>query len=469
MGSASRPWSLWQRLLGVVVPALLLVIFAGPFLEDLRPERTHPVDFFQEWGSVRNYLAGQPVYLPQRETYLREIGSAPPPYLLASNAHPPTSVLLALPLGWLDYPDAVLAWNLLGLLALAVSVFLVVRGLGLRWSWWALLPLAAFLLLCDPFRQQVFQGQLNLVLGLFLTAAWYAGRRGATAWAGVWLGLATACKLFPGFLLVYALYRRQFRTVVAGVATTLLATVLTAALLGVGCYRTYVQEVLPGLEVYRGSGGNLSVIGFWAKLFNPTNTRDFQRPASEERDTDLTSLLPHDRILPPLRSPALARVLGLVSAAIVLLALAWAVRPGRRPFNFDLGFSLAMTAMLLVSPITWCHYFLLLLAPLAVLWTRLPAGGAARALFWASLFALWLNRNVVFENVIPGGHACGVVRPVHTVTVLSYQTYALLALFLLLLRAAARKKVVQPGRALASSSVIRLRSRSGIGALAPRS
>jgi hypothetical protein len=452
-----------------VVSALVIRFFAGPFLEDLRPERTHPVDFFQEWGSARNYLAGQPVYLPQRETYLREIGSAPPSYLIAYNAHPPTSVLLALPLGWLDYPDAVLAWNLLGLLALAVSVFLVVRGLGLRWSWWALLPLAAFLLLCDPFRQQMFQGQVNLVLGLFLTAAWYTWRRGGAAWGGVWLGLATALKLFPGFLLAYALYRGQVRTVVAGAATCLLATVLTGVALGFGCYRDYVQVVLPSLEVYRGSGGNLSVIGFWAKLFNPTNTRDFQRPASEEPDADLTALLPHDRILPPLRSPALAQALGLAAVAAVLLALAWAVRPGRRPLDFDLGFALAMTAMLLVSPITWNHYFLLLLVPLAVLWVRLPPSLPTRALFWVSLLGLWMIRNFVFDHVVPGGLASGVVRPVHTLTVLSFQTYALLALFLLLLRAAGRAQAVQPARAPTSSSVIRSRGTSAIGTFSPPS
>ena len=48
---------------------------------------------------------------------------------IAYNAHPPTSVLLALPVTGLDLPDAVLAWNLVTLAALLASLAIVAAGL----------------------------------------------------------------------------------------------------------------------------------------------------------------------------------------------------------------------------------------------------------------------------------------------------------------------------------------------------
>jgi hypothetical protein len=439
MGGTSRPWPLWQRLLWVVLAVLVCWHESAAFLADLRPPRDHPRDFFQEWASARNYLTGLPIYLPQLESYRRHLGyDQPPPDLLPYNAHPPTLVLLALPFARLDYPDAVLVWNLLSLLALVVSVAWVVRGLRIPWSWWAVFPVVTLLMLCDPFRQQMIQGQLNLVLALLITAAWRDGRRGRDGRAGVWLGVATAVKLFPGFLLAHAAWRGRFRTAAAGTATVLLLTALTVGVLGTEAYRDYARVVLPGLQRYRNDATNLSVIGFWGKLCDPNNPwaseQDLLNEGGREQARTLSSW---DRILPLYRSPTLARAGGLVSAAVVVLTLAWAVRPYRRLLDPDVAFALAVTAMLLVSPIVWNHYALLLLVPFGVLWVRLPRG-PARLVFWAALFALWVNFRRVFNLVVPGGEAVGIIRPAQTLTVMSFQTYALLALFVLLLCEARR-------------------------------
>ena len=87
--------------------------------------------------------------------------------------------------------------------------------------------------------------------------------------------------------------------------------------------------------------------------------------------------------------------------------------------------------MLLVSPITWDHYLLLLLVPIAVTWVRLPRSDTARIIFTAILIAFWSWPLQIDNLIIPGGVATGLARPVHTLTILSYQCYALLALFAL--------------------------------------
>jgi hypothetical protein len=89
--------------------------------------------------------------------------------------------------------------------------------------------------------------------------------------------------------------------------------------------------------------------------------------------------------------------------------------------------------MLLVSPITWDHYFLLLLLPLAVLWPQLPPKRGWRCAWGAILVLLCLNPKLVWDRTIagPGELLGGVAQPIHAATVLSYQCYTLLALFAL--------------------------------------
>jgi len=424
----------------------------SPFMGDLRPKRNVLWDFFQEWASARNYFSDKPIYRDQADSVKEYLGLAPPApsssrpqFFLHYNAHPPTSVLMSLPLGLLDYPDAFLVWDLLSLAALGVSLALVVRQLRITWSWWTLLPVVTLLLICSPFRHQMKQGQLNLVLLLLLTGTWAAQRRGSPAWAGVWLGLATAIKIFPGFLLPYYAWRRQWRTVLVGIGTLVLVTALTAGVLGPDAYRSYAREVVPTLRHFQGSGASASVFAFWGRLFNPNNTLDARDPRTW---ANALPPLVWDRIVPLDRRPGLAFSAGLLSALALVGVLAWEVRLWRRGIQEDQAFGMAVTVMLLVSPLTWDHYFLLLLVPLAYLWLRLPPSGPERWLFRAVLVSVWLLLSFVVDATLPGGVKEGIAGPVHSLTTFSYQFYTLLVLFALEIleaRNAARVEVQDPG------------------------
>jgi hypothetical protein len=146
-------------------------------------------------------------------------------------------------------------------------------------------------------------------------------------------------------------------------------------------------------------------------------------PAPEhERDRSLTE--------PLFYSPALANALSLISSAADVAILAWTVRrdaPGRR---CDLTFALAVTAMLLISPICWDHYLLLLLVPLAVVWLELPASRFARIVFPVIAGAFWVGYPLIWRLFGLNGRTA---TPVHSLGVLSYQFYALLGLSALVL------------------------------------
>jgi hypothetical protein len=419
-----RRW-LWAAL------AVMACVLQGPtFLRSLRPPPDGWTDFFQEWAMARNYSCGLPIYADPQMTVERHLG-----YHLDNgeddsdgilrvskvfwvNAHPPICVVLALPLGSLDYPDAVFVWNLVSLGALFLSFWIIQRELAIPISGWSVFPLIALLLICNPFRQQVIQGQLTLLLLLLLTGCWAAQRSNRTGWAGVLLGTATAIKLFPGFLFIYFILQRKWKAVMAGILTVAVITALIIPMLGVETFKSYGMDVIPRVAVFRASWFNASLPGLWTKLFDPDTEGDPVHPV-------------HIRIEPLWRSLALARLGTWVSCGVVVTVLAWTVRRARGRVEKDLAFGLTIIAMLLVSPITWDHYLLLLTIPLAVLWTWLPRSNLVRMLFLFILIAFWIEPAQLFNALVPGGYKHGIAYPIHTLCVLSIPCYALLSLFAL--------------------------------------
>jgi hypothetical protein len=417
---SARRW-LWAVL------TVITCITQGPtFVDSLRPAPKEGVDFFQEWASARNLRQGLPIYTDLEQTADLYLGYKRGPgeeMLFMKNAHPPTSVLLALPFALLDYPNATLSWNLISLAALAVSMWLIGRGLGLKPEPWLILPAIALLLICNPLRQQVNQGQLNLVLLLLFTMIWIAESSGRQRWAGVLLGTATAIKLFPGFLFLYFLLRRRWTTVVVGVGAFAAATTLTIVILGVETYETYLSQVLPQVSVYRNLWINASLAGFWTKWFDAGATSPMPPPG-----------LP--RYLPPLVvNTVLARAGLVVSALAVLILWGRAVLRARSPQETDMAFGLTLTAMLLLSPITWEHYFLFLALPLTQLWIALSVTRGPRILLLLILVCIWINPLSFWTALIPGPGAGG--TPFRSLTAVSFQCFALIGVFVLGLKALA--------------------------------
>jgi hypothetical protein len=262
-------------------------------------------------------------------------------------------------------------------------------------------------------------GNLNLLLLALLTGTWAADRAGRPGWAGTALGVAAALKLFPAFLAVYFLARREWKVLKVAAATFAALTLLTAAILGTEAYRTYLGEVLPRTaERYRTAWFNLSLAGLWAKLFDP-----------QAGDRGM-------HVIPLLASRFLAHVAFAASAILVAAVVARRAARARSRSAADLAFGLALLGMLLVSPITWEHYLLLPL-PLAVLWQRLPPSEGVRWTYAAAVALLWLPPVGVMEHAMtllgeePKAGVGWSAGPVQALTALSVHTWALLMLFAL--------------------------------------
>jgi hypothetical protein len=421
----SAPFPLRVAIVLLVVPFLSWLTWQHFVTERppkrIDPDKRHPqsrleyhiLDFVQEWASVQNYLHGEPVYGDQELALQRYLGYYRDPnstetFFLTVNAHPPTSVLVAMPFCWLSYPDAFEAWNLVSLLCLGASLWIVVRQLGLNVTCWGLLAGWALLLFCNPLNQQIGQGNWNLLLMLLITGAWALDRSEKPGWAGVLIGLATAIKLFPGFLLLYYAARGRWRVVITGTAALLAATLLTLSVFGMDAYVMYYRDAMPKVAVFRGWWINASFAGLFNKLFDGSS----------------------GHTTPLVYSPTLALAATGICISIVCGILFVAARRAQTLRENDLTFGLAVETLLLVAPLTWDHYFLLLLAPLAVLWKDLRRLGNWQWLLLIVLVILWLPYKQVLDLFLKPGEGAGQVgTPIQVLTLISYPFYGLLALY----------------------------------------
>lgn len=394
---------------------------------------THPDrvgDFFQDWASARNYFEGLPIYTPQAETAERYLGYRHDPrngVFVRVNGHPPAGVLVALPLAKLPYREAYWLWS-----AISLAIFVAVAAAALRfetgtfatWYWLPLLAVACG----NPLAQHLVMGQISLVIAALVVGIAIADDRGRQVLAGVLWGTAVALKLFPVALVVYFLALRRGRTILAGTLTAAAWLGASYYLFGRQTYVDYVQTAMPEVLRYRDWWLNYSVTGLWYKLFDGAS----------------------GQTLPIMVAPAVARYGATVTIALVLIAttaIVWRSRSRRDARRT--GFAVAVAAMLLASPITWDHYFLILLWPMLRIGLRLPQSLLLRSAYGASLFVLWLNPYVLFAYVTRGGR---VISYEQTLMVLSWPFYALGVAFVLGAIESLRSALQPSGRDLSTPS-----------------
>lgn len=404
------------RTVWIILGPILCAVMGLVMVMRLRPNENKLHDFVQEWTSARNWLQGQPIY----EDLHRAVADDINPDLVATlpiqyNGHPPVSALVTLPFGVLPYHQAVLAWNVLSLIALVISLALILGpgGLGYpRWVWW---PVISLLLLSSPLAHQIYLGQLNLLLLLLFTLAWRLDRAGYDVASAACVAVAASIKIFPGFLLLYFLAQRRYRAVFAGVATLLLVNALSWIVFGTHAWQTYVTVVLPAVAGFRGAWANASIAGFWAKLFDSSN------PA----------------VAPLWAAPALAKALTALCDLTLMGVMSWSMFRASRRSARDCAFAAGVLATVLLSPIVWHHYFVILALPLLILWRQLPATWLVRSVLCAAVLLLAVNPIWITGVDVPILGPDGVVippsvaLPFKTLTSLSFQFYAIVALWAL--------------------------------------
>jgi hypothetical protein len=407
---------------GALLVVLATVVFAALTGDAFRPDPRFVGDFTQDWLSSRDVIEGRPAYGPLAESLRRHFDAEPPEDFLPWNAHPPGSVLLALPLARLEHATAFFVWNAVTFPMFVCAVWIVAAELG-PWRGWRAASVAAAVAVvgvtCYPIHQQVVLGQFNALLALLITGAWAADRRGWGTLAGGAVGAAAAVKLFPAFLLLYLIAARRWRA--AGVAVVVGGAIsaCAAVALGTDAYRTYVIDVVPAVSArYATQWNNLSLSAFWLRLFDPT---------------------PESRVVAVWAAPTVGKVLATASRFVVVGLVGWAALRATTTEGRDRAFALAVVGMVLVSPIAWPHYLIMLVVPVGLLVVGLGRTPWRWALL-ACLAVMWLPDTFVPKLILGDKraelmsvHRHPPLTPGENILIASVPHYALLGLFLLTL------------------------------------
>ncbi len=314
-------------------------------------------DFVQDYAAIRAIVEGRNPYEPYNEMTQQLFGGPPHRGNLYS-FHAPSSLIFFMPLAPFSYTVAFVAWGLASLTCLGVACWLILQMLGVRRAA-AVGALGAFaLILLPPIRENFVEGQLNVVVTAGMVAMWAAYREGRTLPAGLLLGAAFALKPIPGLFFVYFLWRRKWR-LLAGAVTTLAAFNLVGLALagweGVVLYATvnYPDHA----NVWPAYPDNASIRGLFARLFGPSAWRR-----------------------PPYPAPGAAMAAWALGGA-VLMGLLWlaARRPAPSGASRDLELGALLGLTLLVTPIVWPHYYVVVVPTVLLvagwLWHGATNGG----------------------------------------------------------------------------------------------
>jgi hypothetical protein len=288
--------------------------------------------------------------------------------------YPPLFAILMTPLadpppeadraGMLPFPVSVVIWY---------AVSLGCLGLGVHWlagaiertspnpqvreqrafcrRWWALriVPILACLL---PIGHTLMRGQVNLLLLALLCGMAAATLRGRSLLAGGCLAGAICLKVFPAFLLLFPVWRRDARCL-AGCALGLVVGVALIPTLVFGPART-VQYYEKYARVLLGPALGLGQDQSRAKEMIETTANDSQslqaalhntlHPIRAERPSQPTALV---RWLP--------RIVGGLLTLLTLTAAGWPKSDSGPSMALFLG--ALVINMLILSPVCHMHYF----------------------------------------------------------------------------------------------------------------
>lgn len=297
------------------------------------------VDFDTFWQSAVALVHGGDIYVTPAKL---------------TNLNPPLLTVLLAPFAWLDALPAYRIWVVLCLLMVFGSLLAVARELRLR-----ALPTGlamAAVLASSPLHGTLVLGQIYPVLLVGLVAGWLAERRGHPVLAAVLFGITVALKpsLAPVLLLFAA--QRRWVSLRAGVASAVVASLVGVAICG----------PTSGLA--------------WLRIA-------FSSPVPDTVD---------NASLPGLAVRlGVAPVLGLAAGLVVLGGTL--VVLGRQRDRVDPAGTAVwavLAAGLLLSPIAW-HNYLMLLWPGALLLITLGRAAAATVMFAVPIVPVAWNAAVV--------------------------------------------------------------------------
>lgn len=289
-------------------------------------------DFVQDYIAANAYLKGYSVYLTRAEFNQLALFDPPLPINFRLNAHPPIAALLHLPIATFDFKQAFTLWNVVNLLLIVIATFSYIRRLKsaskvpflISQYHEFLLPLV---LLSFPVISQVATGQYQGVLLLLLVVFIDSVNCKRFFIGGLFFGLLVLLKMFPVLFALPVLLRSNTRTLVTFSVGILCGVIPSLIFTGIDSYNKFTETSAVNLAIWSTQPANQSMLGFLSVFLGGANLR----------------------------------IVYVLLSIIICIYLSLMIAMRRNNMSDTDALELTLVVSLLLSPLCWSHYFILLI------------------------------------------------------------------------------------------------------------
>jgi alpha-1,2-mannosyltransferase len=262
----------------------------------------------------------------------------------------------------------------------------LIRG----YRWWSL-RLLPILVCLPPIGHTLMRGQVNVLLLFLLSGMIAASLRGRSYRSGLWLAGAICLKIIPLFLLIYPVWRRDWR---------MLGSCLVGIVVGMGVIPVLVFGPEKAFNYFREWDAQVRRPGLTHQGDRSRAVELTDIPATDSQSyvAVLHNTLNWDRATRPRHATWGVRLSHwLMSGGLTALTLLAAGRRRQGGIGEVMFIACLILMMLLASPICHLHYFALALplvmASIALSWTKL--GAPRLPVVWWILLGTFLLTNTV--------------------------------------------------------------------------
>jgi hypothetical protein len=350
------------------VGAILLVMAVVVRWATILPTRWSDSDFNNFYLSGRMLLEGQNPYTTSLRDMSQSLGFHFVPRIPIAG-YPPSFLYVFAALAMLPPRVAFVAWLALEIGCLIAVLRLTRRFLGGRLSSRGWLFVSALTVISRTVSYNLYFSQVQLLLAVFVLAAYAAHRAGRHGWACLVISAAGILKFYPFILLPWFAWagggtvRARMCRLAGGIGFAILIVILT----GPGLWRDFLQYAIPmdaegaiARTFHFSLPAFVTNLGYWYHGFNPT-------PEAKRWWWLLGS------------------VAGLASIAV---AYGKCLMTARDP---EAQFCLLCVAMLIGTVTVEGHYFIFLVFPLTVMAVRMAARPTPGKVAYLILLVLAVN------------------------------------------------------------------------------
>jgi hypothetical protein len=299
-------------------------------------------DIIQDWLLAKAILTGGNPYLPIQDLAQQYLGPIPTVQDGAHpTPHPPTAGLILIPMAFFQYSTVVYSWLLIEVICLIAASYFMLRTVEFKRVWIAIAILIPVFLVWGEILENLFLAQLVILQLFLLSAGWFCLKQERFVVAGLLVGFSLLIKPTVWPVAFIFLIHRKYRGILACVAVVLTGYTVSAIALGTATVYNYFAIVIPAVDkVYASSIWNISLRTLGPKLFEGTSSSIYNAISA-----------------PPLfDAGALAMPVGVLLPLLLILSVVLAARR----VNILAGFALLTGITIVVSPVAWGTYVVML-------------------------------------------------------------------------------------------------------------